>query len=51
MSEEADQHRKSVHDHAEHEENEEFPTLMVRLSAEERIRLGGKFLAAFRAAG
>jgi hypothetical protein len=36
----------SVHDHAEREEHEEFPTL-DRLSADDRVALGRDFLAAF----
>ena len=38
-----------VHEHAEHEEHEELP-LLLKLSAEQRLELGGTFLAAFQAA-
>jgi hemerythrin superfamily protein len=38
-----------VHEHAEHEEQNELPLLM-QLSAEQRLEIGGMFLAAFRAA-
>jgi hypothetical protein len=40
----------SVHEHAEREEHEEFPSF-DKLSGEQRLQLGSDFLAAFEAAG
>jgi hypothetical protein len=42
---------KAVSDHAEAEEHDEFPTIRDGRSPEDRIALGERFLAEFRAAG
>lgn len=42
---------EAVEQHAEAEENDEFPTLQSGRSQDERIELGEQFLAQFRAAG
>jgi hemerythrin superfamily protein len=43
--------KQAVSDHAEAEENEEFPLLQSKRSDEERQMLGKEFLAQFEAAG
>lgn len=42
---------KAVSDHAEAEEQDEFPTIRSGRSDEQRIELGEQFLSAFRTAG
>jgi len=43
--------KQAVTDHAEAEENDEFPTLESKRSAEDREMLGKQFLAEFESAG